>query len=54
MHLKKEIERRVESFLWDSGGSTALLDAYVGKIERDEETPYTASRKILDERGISA
>lgn len=53
-HLKKVMNRQIENLLWDSSGSMEILDTYVGKIERDEETPYTASRKILIERGIGA
>ncbi len=51
-HLVKVIERRIRSFLWNSRGSTELIDRYVGMIEEERETPYTASRKILDELGV--
>lgn len=53
IHLKKVITRQIEKLLWDRHESIELIDAYVDKIERDEETPYTASRKILEETGIS-
>lgn len=53
IHLVKVIERQIKNFLWNSRGSGDLLDRYVGMIEQEQETPYTASRKILEELGIS-
>ncbi len=52
MHIRKVVDRQIENLLWDSEGSREMLDAYVESIEKEKETPYTASRKILRDRGI--
>ncbi|MFQ6103819.1 MAG: methylmalonyl Co-A mutase-associated GTPase MeaB [Candidatus Glassbacteria bacterium] len=52
-HLRKVVDRQVENLLWNRKGSREILDIYVARIEEDKETPYTASRKILSEKGIS-
>jgi LAO/AO transport system kinase len=51
-HLVKVIERQIRNYLWNSRGSAGLIDRYVGMIEEERETPYTASRKILEELGV--
>jgi LAO/AO transport system kinase len=53
VHLRKVVDRLIDNFIWDSEGSIGMIDTYLRKIEGEEETPYTASRKILRERGIS-
>jgi len=52
LHLKKVVDRQIQNLLWNSSGSREMLEMFVKKIEAEEETPYTACRKIMNHRGL--